>query len=554
VIRKVVVRRFKRFEELTLELEGPVVLAGLNNFGKTTVLQAIAAWALALRTWQENHRYGLHRGAFAWAPLSRPTFVAVPLRSFDQLWKDLLHKRPIEIELSSHDGWTVAMELAHDTSEQVLVRPKPGPSPALVRDLAMDVVYVPPMTGLALDEPVYQPAKIAQLLGSARPGEALRNLLVSAHQSAVWPALVQAVEEMFGVVLEPPIATGAHIQATYREGQRGPRLDLSGSGSGFQQMLMLLVFLYTRPGSLLLLDEPDAHLHVFLQDVAYDLLTRATAERRSQVVIATHSEVMVEAVPPTELRAVGPGGAQRLVGVGDRRTLAKSLGIVRHTDLLLADLAPGILYLEGHTDLSLLRAWAAVLGHPARATLTERLLWRPHDDAPRDGKSGTGYRDHFAALRLYRPGMRGLALHDGDAGRSGPHPTPMTGEGLQIARWTRYESESYLVHPTALQRYVGRTIGEGEPSEAARKAVLGWFADTLPAAAAADFVNGREFVEAYLQTRKARTEVLPKILGAAGLPAFPYTQYSDIAAVMLPDEIHPEVVEKLDAVQKAFGL
>lgn len=41
---------------------------------------------------------------------------------------------------------------------------------------------------------------------------------------------------------------------------------------------------------------------------------------------------------------------------------------------------------------------------------------------------------------------------------------------------------------------------------------------------------------------------------AAGLPAFPYTRYHEIAAVMLPEEIHPEVKEKLDLIQKAFNL
>jgi hypothetical protein len=61
-------------------------------------------------------------------------------------------------------------------------------------------------------------------------------------------------------------------------------------------------------------------------------------------------------------------------------------------------------------------------------------------------------------------------------------------------------------------------------------------------------------VDAYLQQRKARTEVIPPILNAAGLHGFPYTRFNEIAAVMLPDEIHPEVKEKLDAIQQAFRL
>ena len=69
-----------------------------------------------------------------------------------------------------------------------------------------------------------------------------------------------------------------------------------------------------------------------------------------------------------------------------------------------------------------------------------------------------------------------------------------------------------------------------------------------------DPLKTNPLVDAYLQQRKARTEVLPPILAAAGLQAFPYTRFNEIAAVMLPEEIHPEVLEKLDAIQRAFGL
>src|SRR5437667_242055 len=55
---------------------------------------------------------------------------------------------------------------------------------------------------------------------------------------------------------------------------------------------MLLTFLQTRPGSVLLLDEPDAHLHVILQDAIYSELRAAAARQPSQLVIATHSEAL----------------------------------------------------------------------------------------------------------------------------------------------------------------------------------------------------------------------------------------------------------------------
>ena len=52
---------------------------------------------------------------------------------------------------------------------------------------------------------------------------------------------------------------------------------------------------------MLLLNEPDAHLHLILQDSIHYKLRAAAARRNSQLIVATHSEVVVNAVEPREL-------------------------------------------------------------------------------------------------------------------------------------------------------------------------------------------------------------------------------------------------------------
>ena len=47
MIERVTIRGFKKFQEVTFNLPGHIVIAGPNNTGKSTVLQAIAAWDLA---------------------------------------------------------------------------------------------------------------------------------------------------------------------------------------------------------------------------------------------------------------------------------------------------------------------------------------------------------------------------------------------------------------------------------------------------------------------------------------------------------------------------
>jgi len=545
VIQRVTIRRFKRFSEVTFDLPGHIVLAGPNNTGKTTMLQAVAAWGMALNRWKQLNDFQRHGGAYTKAPIARQAFSAVPLRAFDLLWNERRYTGSIEIEIQSDQGWTVPVELIADSTEQVYVRPKASVEPAVVRRADLRTVYVPPMTGLSTDEPVYQRPKQDQLLGQGKPGDIIRNLLVEAHQSAVWGVLQESIRRLFGYELIPPDATGADIIAEYRTNPKGPRLDIASAGSGFQQVLMLLTFLYTRPASVLLLDEPDAHLHVILQDAIYGELRSVAAQQKSQLIIATHSEVIINSVEPTEL-CIMLNEPRMLASTEERRALVKSLAALSNEDIMLTMDAPGVLYLEDYTDLEILREWARILNHPASDILTRRLFWKRTVSQPRPGAAGIAARDHFEALRLVREDLPGLELIDGDA-HADIQSTPITGQGLQRARWRRYEIESYLLHPDAVALYVARVVGESAAAthvEDLRK----HFEQNYPPA----FLKDPLADYPYLVGTKARTQLIPPALEAAGLHGISYTRYHEIAAIMKPEEIHPEVIEKLDAIQKAF--
>jgi len=62
-------------------------------------------------------------------------------------------------------------------------------------------------------------------------------------------------------------------------------------------------------------------------------------------------------------------------------------------------------------------------------------------------------------MRAIRGDFKGYLLLDGD-NRNLPD-REIGADGLKIGRWSRYEAESYLVHPTALKRFlIDRVPGE----------------------------------------------------------------------------------------------
>ncbi len=311
---------------------------------------------------------------------------------------------------------------------------------------------------------------------------------------------------------------------------------------------MLLAFLHTRPASVLLLDEPDAHLHVILQDAIYGELRGVAAARNSQLIVATHSEVVINSVAPEELCITVNQRPRLLSTVADRRRLAESMGILTNADIMLAEEAPGVLFTEDYTDLFILREWAAVLDHPLRVPLRETIMWKKVVTQPREYAPGISAREYYDKLLLIRDDLPAVQLLDGDGNPNIP-VTQITGQGLQTLRWTRYEIESYLVVPTALERFVEQQIGV-ESAAGHIAALRQYLADNMPPAFHSDPLKDLP----YLLATKARTTLLPPALDAAGLPGLPYTHYHEIAALMRPEEIHPEVVEKLDAIQRALRL
>ncbi len=306
MIHTVRIRGFKRFGEVEFRLPGHAVLAGPNDTGKTTMLQAVASWALALRRWRELGDFNPRRG-YVRAPITRQAFVSVPLRNFDLLWRDRSYRRnnPVEVELRHDDGWSVTMEFIADSTEQIYVRPRGDAPSDVLRELDLRVAFIPPMTGVGIDEPLFLPPKIEQLLCRGRPGEVLRNLLAEAYDDeAAWDALQASVGKLFGYELLSPDASGAHILAEYRMAGDGPAFDVASAGSGFQQVLMLLALLNSRPGAVLLLDEPGAHLHVIQQDAVHRELRAIAARSRSQLIVATHSQAFIDSMGPHALRVM----------------------------------------------------------------------------------------------------------------------------------------------------------------------------------------------------------------------------------------------------------
>ncbi len=553
MIKQVTLRNFKRFQEETFNLSNNVILAGSNNSGKSTLLQAIAVWHLVLQKWLVERGDSKARQRTGVA-ITRQAFTTIPLREMNLLWLDRstgLHKdelqgqqklgtpRPIEISVKASD-WQLTFELTYSHRDLIYVKPAKNTllEPILESVKNLQVVHVPPFSGIGAEETRYDRAYQDLLIGQGKPGDILRNLLleIQREKSAEWDSLVRDIKDIFGYTLLPPSYNGLpFIVCEYQSYHNAAKLDISSAGSGFLQVLMLLGFFYARPASILLLDEPDAHLHLILQKQMVDKLREIARHRRCQLLIATHAEVLVENTAPEQIISFFDRPHQLVADI-EREQLREALKRLTNLDLLLAEQSPGVLYVEGETDFNLLREFAHVLRHPTYAFFNKNPFWHSnHGRNPREARA------HFFALKATRPKIKGVLLLDGD-NRQLPERELAT-EGLTILRWQRYEIENYLIHPAVLGRFL-QTIDQTLVDKG-----QSYLQKQLPPAIYEEPLADHD----YLTATPASKKLLPQFFEAAGL-FVPKNEYYQIARQMMAEEIPHEVKEKLDFMGQAWEM
>ena len=565
MLTRLTVRNFKRFGQAEIELANPVVLIGPNNSGKTSALQALALWHAGLRRWNEKRAGASATEKRPGVAVNRRDLVAMPVPAANLLWHELRTRNAlrtggkqrtenIRVEIIvdgiGRDGeWRCGLEFDYANEESLYCRPlrtegSGGAERMSVPDEAtrVDIAFLPPMSGLSASEVRLDRGAVDVRIGEGRTAEVLRNLCyrVHAEQGDRWDALVERIERLFGLEIEAPHYVDTRGEITMRYLERGTWLDLSSSGRGLQQTLLILAYMYANEGAVMLLDKPDAHLEILRQRQIYRVVNEAAAETGSQIVAASHSEVLLNEAAGNHAVVAFVGSPHRIDDRGSQ--LLKSLRDIGFEHYAQAEQAGWVLYLEGSADLAILQAFADRLGHAeARDALARPFVHYI-------GNQTTSAQRHFFGLRETLPRLRGVVLLDespGDVGR----------EALECLAWRRREIENYLCTPATLEAFADAT---------ARKAVPGrlWEAREVEKRVSA-MGDAVAEIESALQALRQASPWEPdtKVSDDFLTPLFAaYFDKLDLPNLMLKrsfyelaehvplEEIDPEVTEKLDAI------
>lgn len=492
------IENFKCFgDSQRIELDHPAVLIGPNNCGKTSAIQALALWSQAVRTWYDVRKGSTAKERTA-TSLNRLNIVAVPVTHTRFFWHNTQVRKankdiPIVIAVGVFYGGQVrALPMRFRSQGDELVYCSPDESVIADLDLirhaaGLRVELLYPMSGLDTEEPILQPGRVDVLLGQGRTADVLRNLCMAVAKSSAddWQRVVALMQRLFNIRLgQPEETTRGSITLHYHQPDVKEPLDISSAGRSMLQMLLVFAYLYSHKGSVLLVDEPDAHLEILRQKQVYVLLRDIASENGSQVVMVTHSEVILEEALDANLTLLLEGRADNLAKKKDIRNSLKHFGAENYVK---ARTRGYVLYVEGGTDVDMLRAFAERLAHPVAQIWDERInSFYVQNNYPQknreaelervEGGFGVTPREHFNGLRDLLPHLRGLAILDND----GQNRQDRDEGALQICYWRRYEPENYFISPELLRRYANAQYPADDLfDQQAREAVDRVLAQTL---------------------------------------------------------------------------
>jgi energy-coupling factor transporter ATP-binding protein EcfA2 len=289
---------FKGFQHETIDLSPITVLVGGNNSGKSSVLQGFHFGVSILQSIEMVGAQNFLSTDLRYCPTS----------NFLELKRGgtLTEKSGLELHYDSDDGG----ENQNNSFCQVKVsRGRNGAVSARVETNSSDFrsnlssshtpfsIYVPGLSGVPLTEEFRSELVVDNGIARGDANLYLRNVLNRIHTD---PHLSEKFHRLLSGIfpdlrIKAPFDENRHVNipaaAEFSDGTE-KSIDLLGTGA--LQAIQLIAYVVRYNPSVLLLDEPDAHLHPSNQRTLCQVLRAISKQTGVQLILATHSRHFVD--------------------------------------------------------------------------------------------------------------------------------------------------------------------------------------------------------------------------------------------------------------------
>ena len=315
-LESITVTSFKAVKQATIPLDSVTILVGPNGCGKSSVLQAIH-WAARSASYvlPKNTKEMISFERLDYVPSSEPLTT--------------LHKGELKSDSSSVPVEVVfANRPSGEESSQATVRIRAARNRGGItaymdggsavtpykQRFQFITTYIPGLAGLSEKESILAQPTLRRQAASGDAGGVLRNILLNLRSRrqgeldesqgldrlAKLNELVQQVHPGVQVDVAFDEREDYHISATIRTDDLADySRPLETAATGVLQVVQIFAYLILFEPKVMLIDEPDAHLHPNKQERLIETLERAAPNYNTQVILTTHSPHIVRAASPS---------------------------------------------------------------------------------------------------------------------------------------------------------------------------------------------------------------------------------------------------------------
>jgi predicted ATPase len=308
LIKAIRLKRYKKFKDNDLTASNHNVFVGANNSGKTSLLHAVRLFFFAA-----SGEFSGAAGNVKFHKRYIQLDEILPVSDPQELWfncvKGNTKATGVSIEVEYASGLAIEVSLTHRFGQvhvDATLSKNPGNLDGNQVNSAIDhkIAFIPGLVGILPQEPYVTPARRSAMSIEARYSEMYRSSLL--HLDVTDRRALGKINKVLKEHLDVEITkisfdpdSDVFVDVKYTQG--GVSLDLSNAGSGMLQVIQLLVYVYLHKPSLLLIDEPDAHLHPELQEKLGAILIAVTDDLGAQLFVATHSPDVIDSFNSNEV-------------------------------------------------------------------------------------------------------------------------------------------------------------------------------------------------------------------------------------------------------------